>query len=273
MVTEHVTPRQSKLGGTMNRAVKTTLKVVGVLLAVVASSIGAIAYSAFGGMAAIIDGAAPALDVRIVKDGFVDVGVVDIGGGKVLLVDAGNDPSGQAILAELSRRHLGIDAVSAVFLTHGHPDHTAGTHLFPSAAVYALQADVALAEGREGAHGPITHLMSPKPNGTHVTRALHDDESVVVGSKSVRVFAVPGHTAGSAAFLVSGVLFLGDSAGLRSNGTLAGAPWAFSDDSAQNHASLKALADRLRPEQVRIVAIVPAHTATSTFDPLAQYRP
>jgi hypothetical protein len=29
----------------------------------------------------------------------------------------------------------------------------------------------------------------------------------------------------------------------------------------------------LRPEQVKIVAIVPAHTATATFDPLAQYAP
>jgi glyoxylase-like metal-dependent hydrolase (beta-lactamase superfamily II) len=253
--------------------VKTILKIVGVLLAVIAVVIGGIAYSAFGGMSAIQDGAAPAPDVRIVKDGFVDIGVVDAGNGKVLLIDAGNDPAGKAIFTELARRHLGNDAVSAIFLTHGHPDHTAGAHLFPNAAVYALQADVALAEGRAGSHGPITHFMSPKPNGTHITRALQDGETVVVGSKSVRVFAVPGHTAGSAAYLVSGALFLGDSAGLKSNGTLAGAPWVATDDSAQNHASLKALADRLRPEQVSIVAIIPAHTGAGTFDPLAQYAP
>ena len=257
----------------MNRAVKTTLQVALGLFAVAALGIGALAYSAFGGMSAIVDGAEPAPDVRIVKDGIVDLGVVDVGDGKVLLVDAGNDPTAKAILAELSRRHLGADAVSAIFLTHGHPDHTAGAHVFSSAAVYALQADVALAEGREGGHGPVTHLMAPKPNGTHITRALHDDETVVVGSKSVRVFAVPGHTAGSAAYLVGGVLFLGDSARLKSDGTLVGSPWALSDNSEQNHASLKALADRLRPEQVKIVAIVPAHTATATFDPLAQYAP
>ena len=257
----------------MNRAVKTTLKFVGALLAVVVLLIAAIAYSAFGGRAAIQDGVTPAPDVRIVKDGIVCVGVVDVGDGKVLLIDAGNDPAGKAILGELARRHAGSDAVSAIFLTHGHPDHTNGAHLFPNAAVYALQADVALAEGREGSHGPITQLFAPKPNGTHVTRALKDGETVVVGSKSVRVFALPGHTAGSAAYLVSGALFLGDSASLKSDGTLAGAPWALSDDSAQNHAALKALADRLRPEQLGIVAIIPAHTASSTFDPLAQYKP
>jgi len=88
-----------------------------------------------------------------------------------------------------------------------------------------------------------------------------------------RSFALPGHTAGSAAYLTHGVLFLGDSAGLKSNGTLTGSPWALSDDSAQNHQSLRALADRLRPEQIQIVAIAPAHTATGTFDALAQYAP
>ena len=257
----------------MKRAVKTTLQVVAGLLALIVLAIAALAYSAFGGMAAIVDGAQPAPGVRVVKDGIVDFGVVDVGDGKVLLVDAGNDAAGQAIFGELARRHLGNDAVTAIFLTHGHPDHTAGVHLFPNAVIYALAADVALAEGRAGSHGPITHLFAAKVNGTHVTHALRDDETVAVGSKSVRVFAVPGHTAGSAAYLVSGVLFLGDSAGIKSDGALIGAPWAFSDDSAQNHASLKALADRLRPEQVRIVGIVPGHSASASFDPLAQYRP
>jgi len=257
----------------MKRAVKTGLQIAGVVLALVVLTIVGIGYSAFGGLAPIVDGAEPAPGVRIVKSGVVSVGVVDTQDGKVLLIDAGNDSEGKAILAELTRRKLSPEAVSAIFLTHGHPDHTSGVHLFPHADVYALEADVALAEGRAGSHGPVSQLFPAKPNGTHVTRALHDGETVTVGNTAVRVFAVPGHTAGSAAYLTRGVLFLGDSAGLKSNGTLAGAPWALSDDSAQNHRSLRALADRLRPEQVQIVAIAPAHTATATFDPLAQYTP
>ncbi len=257
----------------MKPVVKRSLQIFGLLLAVCVLGMGGLFYSAFGGLSAIVDGVEPATGVRIVKDGIVTVGVVDAGDGKVLLIDAGNDPDGKAIFAELSRRHAAADAVSAIFITHGHPDHTAGARLFPHAAVYALAADIPLAEGREGSHGPVTHLFAPKDNGTRVTRAVHDGETVVVGSAEVRVFSLPGHTAGSAAYLTRGVLFLGDSARLKSDGTLAGSPWAFSDDSAQNHASLRALATRLRPEQVGIVAIAPAHTATSTFDPLAQYTP
>jgi glyoxylase-like metal-dependent hydrolase (beta-lactamase superfamily II) len=110
----------------MNRTLKTGLKVVAGLLAFAAIGVGAIAYSLFGGMAPIVDGVAPAPEVRVIKDGFVDLGVVDVGAGKVILVDAGKDPTGKAILDELARRHLGTDAVSAIFLTHGHPDHSAG---------------------------------------------------------------------------------------------------------------------------------------------------
>jgi glyoxylase-like metal-dependent hydrolase (beta-lactamase superfamily II) len=258
----------------MRRWVKRGLKIFGGLVLFIAALFGGIAYSAFGGNTDIVDGATPSPDVRIVKDGFVDFGVIDVGGGKVALVDAGNDPKGAALLAELSRRGLGPEAVVAIFLTHGHADHLAGAHLCPNATVYALQADVGLAEGREGSHGVLTGMIGVKPTGLHV-RALTDRDVTTVGESQVRVFAVPGHTGGSAAYLVSSVLFLGDSAGMKTDGRLAGAPRAFSDDSKQNRAALKALADTLRPEQAQspIVAIVPAHTGTAHWGDLDAFVP
>ncbi len=256
----------------MRKWLKRGLKIVGGLVLLVAVLFGGVVYSAFGGSTDIVDGAMPAPDVRIVKDGFVDVGVVDVGGGKVALIDAGNDPNGAAILAELTRRGTLPDAVVAIFLTHGHPDHFMGAHLFPGATLYALEADVAQVEGREGSHGPVTKMMSPKPTGLH-PRGLKPGDATAVGTKSVRVFAVPGHTAGSAAYLVSGVLFLGDSAGMKTSGKLAPAPWALSDDSNQNRAALKSLADTLRPEKSGIVAIVPAHTGVGRFDNLDGFVP
>jgi hypothetical protein len=56
------------------------------------------------------------------------------------------------------------------------------------------------------------------------------------------------------------VLFLGDSAGSSKDGKILPAPWQFSDDPAQNRASLMALAERLRPSAAEVKALVPAHS-------------
>jgi glyoxylase-like metal-dependent hydrolase (beta-lactamase superfamily II) len=96
-----------------------------------------------------------------------------------------------------------------------------------------------------------------------VTHALDDGEVVTLGNVAVRVFATPGHTAGSASYLVNGALMVGDSADITSDGALQGAPWLFSDSQAQNRASLARLDERLTSEGVAVTAIVPAHSGTA----------
>jgi len=252
---------------------KRTLQITGSVVLLLAACFGAIFYSIVGGNTEITDGAMPAPDVRIIKDGFVDFGVVDVGEGHVVLIDAGNDPKGAALLTELARRKIGPDAVTAIFFTHGHRDHTAGASLCPNAALYALDADVALAEGREGSHGPLTSIMmGAKPTGLHV-HGLKDGAVTTVGARSIRAIAMPGHTAGSAAYLVSGVLFLGDSAGMKTDGKLAPGPWVLTDDGAKNRASLVALRKMLESEKAAVVAIVPGHTGTGQFEDLTAFTP
>src|SRR5271155_5700990 len=177
----------------MKRILQIVGVVIGLLLIV---AIGTIA-SSFVGRQPITDGF-EINGIRIVKDGIVSVAFVPIGTGEVALIDAGNDKSGKAILAELARRQLGRDAVKAILLTHGHADHTAAILLFPSAQVMALGPEVPLVEGRAGAHGPVTRFMPVSPTGVKVTRTLQDGETVMLDQVPVRVFAVPGHTAGSA---------------------------------------------------------------------------
>jgi glyoxylase-like metal-dependent hydrolase (beta-lactamase superfamily II) len=255
----------------MKPGLKRGLKIAAVVLLILVGTPVALIASAFVGTSAIEDGVEVG-GVRVVKDGFVSLGVVDLGGGKVALIDAGNDPEGKAILAELARRKLGPEAVEAVLLTHGHRDHLAGCHLFPSASVYALAGDVALAEGREGMKSPMGKMVGTKPTGIKIARALADGETLTLGSGSIRVFAIPGHTAGSAAYLANGVLFLGDSAGSSKEGKVLPAPWVFSDDQAQNRASLRALGERLRPAAAEVKLLVPAHTGVLRgLDPLLAF--
>jgi len=198
-----------------------------------------------------------------IKDGIVGIGVIDEGGGRIALIDAGNDPDGKVILAELARRHLTADAVRDIFLTHGHPDHTGAAHLFPAAHVYIGVGDAALAQGRDGSHGPLTHFFGPHDSHIAQLVAVPSNQELTAGEKKVWMFMLPGHTAGSSAFLVDGLLFLGDSAGLDSHGKLRGAPYAMSDSQSENRASLRRLADEIRASHLEVKAMLPAHSGTS----------
>jgi glyoxylase-like metal-dependent hydrolase (beta-lactamase superfamily II) len=211
-------------------------------------------YSAFGRNSARTDG--PVADgVDLVKDAFVNVFVLDAGQGKVALVDCGKDKEGAAILAALARKGLSPASVAAIFLTHGHGDHTAGCHLFSGADVYAMDSEVALVG-----------------DAARVTHPLKDGDVATVGDLRVEAFSVPGHTPGSAVYLARGVLFFGDSAGASKSGEVMKAVSLFSKDPALNVASLKGLSARLAPRRAEINAMAFGHTGSlSSIEPLAAF--
>jgi glyoxylase-like metal-dependent hydrolase (beta-lactamase superfamily II) len=241
---------------------KRMLKAIGLLVLVLIIGVAWLLATTFLGRRAVIDG--QEFDGgRVVADGFSSVAVIPIRDRQVVLVDAGADEAGQAILGELSRRRLGPEAVVAILLTDGHPDHTAAIGQFPEAQVMALEAEVPLVEGRTGSRGPLTRLFPVSPTGGRVARVLRDGDVVTLGSKSIRVYAVPGHTAGSAAYLVDGLLFVGDPADATTDGSLQGSAWIFSDSQAENRVSLARLVQRLTAAGSNVTAIVPSHSGAT----------
>jgi len=235
--------------------VKRALKWVGLVVMALVIAAAGIWYSAFGNNSPIVDGQQVVPGVETVKDGFVSVFMLDAGPGKVALIDAGKDASGKAILAVLARRGLAPGSVAAIFLTHGHADHTAGSKLFPDAQIYALETEVGLIG-----------------DAAHVTHPLKDGEGVNVGDLHVETFAVPGHTPGSAVYLARGTLFFGDSAGASKDGAMMKAVRVFSKDSGQNVASLKGLESRLNPRAAEVKALAFAHTGPlEGFQPFAAF--
>ena len=242
---------------------KKALLMVGTLLGVVVLGGVAVMVSTFGGLKPLPSGADLPSGARLVKDGYVALFVLPAGDG-VALIDCGNDPTGAALLAELSREGKKADDVRAIFLTHGHPDHTAACHLFPKADVYAFAPDAPIAEGLERSKGPMPRRMDmPTEKRIKVSKLLKDGEDVAVGPLVVRPYSVPGHTGGSASFLSGGVLFMGDNATAESGGTLRPAPWVFSDDPQVNQGSLKALSKRLKEDHAEVKLMAYSHSGTT----------
>lgn len=218
---------------------KRALIAFGAIVLIGVLALGAIVVQTFRGRAPISDGR-DIRSIHIVADGTTSLAIVKIGDGKVALVDAGQDSTGKALLAALAQQHIARDAVAAILLTHAHRDHVGAVPLFPRAQVMALDAE------------PVKDLT--------VARRLRGGETFMLGDKRVRVFAVPGHTAGSAAYLIDDVLFIGDSADVKADRTMVGAPWIFSDNQAQNRESLRRLARELGQESTPVRAIVPSHS-------------
>jgi glyoxylase-like metal-dependent hydrolase (beta-lactamase superfamily II) len=223
-----------------------------VLLAVV---VAIVFWTAFGHNRPIGDRQVLAPGVTVVKDGFVSVALLDVAPDEVALVDCGNRRDAKPILAALADRKLDAASVVAIFLTHGHPDHTAGCRAFPNATVYAMQDEVTLI-------GTAADVRHP----------LKDGDVTQVGDLRVEAFATPGHTPGSAIYFARGVLFFGDSAGGAKDGTVMPAVRLFSKDPGRNVASLKSLEARLQPRAAEVRTLAFAHTGPlEGFTPLEAF--
>ena len=160
-----------------------------------------------------------------------------------VLVDAGLDARGGAILAELRSQGVEPDQVQAVLLTHGHPDHYAAAGLFPKAKVLVGRGDVAMIRGdtsHYSAFGKVVGSLMPMPPGPPAVTELRGDERLEFDGAVFQVIATPGHSPGSVMYLYGDVLFTGDSL-MRKKDGVAIAPSLMSDDSGENRASLRAL--------------------------------
>jgi glyoxylase-like metal-dependent hydrolase (beta-lactamase superfamily II) len=173
--------------------------------------------------------------------------IFELGDGTVGLIDSGNDREARAIRAALGRIGKRETDVRAIFITHAHDDHASGLAAFPQVQAYAIEPDASLIRRQRAA---VSASM---------TKEVRDGEQLDFHDTRVEVYALPGHTRGSAAYVVRGVLFLGDAAqGLR-GGTLE-ANSMLSEDPERSKRSLRMLAERLSPRQSEIHSIAFGHS-------------
>jgi glyoxylase-like metal-dependent hydrolase (beta-lactamase superfamily II) len=240
------------------KLIKILLGLVGIAVLLVAIA-GLVLFSGLQG-----DAAGPSLGPGITHvPGFSAVYLLDAGNGQFALIDAGGDKKGVALLSLLQAHHATPDNVSAIFITHAHPDHVGALALFPKAAIYAMKREVPIAAGQEPFGGPVFGLFGVRKSLPFtVNHSLDYGETVTVGDLRVTAFAVPGHTEGSGAYLVNGVLYTGDALQIKTNQQIIGPSAVFSTNRAQGEASLKHLGQELQPRADEVKFIATSHTGT-----------
>lgn len=168
----------------------------------------------------------------------------------VILVDAGMDPTAEALLVEIGSR-----PVHAVLVTHGHFDHVAGLQGIDQRVVYAGPGESPIIRGEETAPGLMQRVfasMMAYPEDRPEVTELEHDELLTVDGTEIRTLHLPGHTRGSMAWIVGDTVFTGDAA-LGHGDHLAPVHWSFSSDPEQAEASLARL-EGLREQGVSRLA-------------------
>ncbi len=159
-------------------------------------------------------------------------------------------------LARAKMKALGLDPgrVTHVFLTHSDFDHTGGLRAFPNARVYLSRAEEPMVTGKQAR---LLGVVCNRRRQGYT--ALSDREHVRAGQADVELVAAPGHTPGSACYLVDGrILVAGDTLQL----TLGGRVVPFMPLQNMNHQEDKRTVERLRGEGLfeRAAVIATGHT-------------
>jgi glyoxylase-like metal-dependent hydrolase (beta-lactamase superfamily II) len=185
----------------------------------------------------------------------------------VVVVDLGWTRAERALERGLARLGATPADVRLVFITHSHRDHVGAWRALRGATFVLAAAETAQFTGARPHRGAATRLVDrllppplPRP-GELQFRTFTRDTVFVVGRDTVRAYLVPGHTAGSAAYLIRGRLFMGDALNMRPFTGFRGARPVYSDDVQRSRASVAALWDRLPPETTRVVCTAHAKCA------------
>lgn len=188
----------------------------------------------------------------------------------VIAIDLGWTRAEERIREGLAQLGAVPEDVKYVFLTHGHRDHTGGWRVVKHARFVLGAAEVPFFTGDSAYHASLPRLGdelvdSPNPErGEVALLPLAGDSAIALGRDTVWAFAVPGHTAGSTAYLFRGVLFGGDAINWRPFEGFHGARPEFSDNVEESRASMRALWRRMGPDRAR--AVCSAHGKCAVAD-------
>lgn len=196
--------------------------------------------------------------VVAIVDVFTSCFVLDAGDDIVLVDSCWQEGT---LVSGLESQGFTPEQVTHVLMTHGHQDHAGGLGALPNAQVLALRAEQ-------------PNLTENAEDDGEIDQPLADGEELTFGEHTVHVLEVPGHTPGSAVYVVGGAVLLGDVALVTADGEIAPAPEDRSEDPAEAARALGELDERLLELNIPIDFLVPAHSGgIEGIEALEAYSP
>jgi glyoxylase-like metal-dependent hydrolase (beta-lactamase superfamily II) len=188
----------------------------------------------------------------------------------LVIVDLGWWGAESELRETLAREGRDSSAVAVVFLTHAHRDHIAAWPAVRNARFYLAAAEEPYLFGELEYQGWIPRVVDRIVEPDHPARGdiavstFASDTAIVVGRDTIHAFLVPGHTPGSTAYLMRGILFAGDAVARTVLGGFRPARGMYSDDYDLAEASLRSLFERLESYDVRVVCTAHARCGEYT---------
>jgi glyoxylase-like metal-dependent hydrolase (beta-lactamase superfamily II) len=135
------------------------------------------------------------------------------GGGRVILIDAGNFGMRRLVSERLAAHGLKPADVTDVILTHAHYDHSMNFPMFQSARVLMGKGELDWALAQPMGHHIIPEFYVRELKTWPSYESVADGQEVLPG---LTAFAGPGHTPGHLVYVLDGgerdVIFSGDAA-------------------------------------------------------------
>lgn len=125
-----------------------------------------------------------------------------------IVIDAGSDS--KSVKQEMERMSIDGAKVRSVFLTHTDYDHVASIVLFPNAAIYMSKQEEQMID-KTTRRQFLKKNSLPQLSNSNKIIWMTDNEIIDLGEHKIRIIWAPGHTRGSAIYVVDeAYLFTGD---------------------------------------------------------------
>jgi len=98
----------------------------------------------------------------------------------------------------LKKINISPDEITDIFLTHSDYDHTGGIDLFKNAKVYISEKEEPLITNKKA------RRMFMYNNQINNYKTLKNEETIIIGNTNIKIIETPGHTDGSASYLING---------------------------------------------------------------------